>query len=82
MNNPDTLDADALAAIERKYDTSLNTRDNGPTLKRFIYWASIAFALYHLWTAGFGTPVDYVHMGSPFSWIVFIYLCGFSTNKE
>ena len=57
------LDQHQLDEIEKKYDSSINTRANGPALTRFIYWATIAFALYHLWTAGFGTPVDYVHMG-------------------
>jgi TRAP-type uncharacterized transport system fused permease subunit len=68
MTDQATLDAKELEELEKKYDTALNTRDNGPTLARFLYWASIAFAMYHLWTAGFGTPVDYVHMG--------VHLCG------
>ena len=63
MNTTDTLDVAALEELEKKYDSSLNVRDNGPGLTRFIYWASVVFALYHLWTAGFGTPVDYAHMG-------------------
>ena len=63
MTDQEALDAAQLEALEKKYDSSLNTRDNGPVLTRFIYWATIAFAAYHLWTAGFGTPVDYVHMG-------------------
>lgn len=53
------LDTKALEELEKQYDSALNTRDNGPKLTGFIYWASIAFALYHLWTAGFGTPVDH-----------------------
>ncbi len=62
-NNRFALTAEELEAIEKRYDTSLNTRKKGPVLERFIYWATVAFAFYHLWTAGFGTPVDYVHMG-------------------
>ncbi|MCZ0813923.1 MAG: TRAP transporter permease [Pseudomonadota bacterium] len=57
------LDAHQLEELEKKYDSALNTRDNGPTLTPAIYWASILFAAYHVWTAGFGTPVDHVHMG-------------------
>ena len=57
------LDAHQLEELEKKYDSALNTRDNGPTLTRAIYWATILFAAYHVWTAGFGTPVDHVHMG-------------------
>jgi len=57
------LDAHQLEELEKKYDSALNTRDNGPALTRAIYWATILFAAYHVWTAGFGTPVDHVHMG-------------------
>jgi TRAP transporter 4TM/12TM fusion protein len=59
----DQLDASALEELEKKYDSALNTRNNGPRLTSAFYWATVAFALYHIWTAGFGTPVDYVHMG-------------------
>ncbi len=82
MNNQDALDVEALAAIERKYDTSLNTRDNGPTLARFIYWSSVAFAFYHLWTAGFGTPVDYVHMGVHLAGLFLFIFVGFPLIKN
>lgn len=57
------LDNKALEELEKQYDSALQTRDNGPALTGALYWATIAFALYHLWTAGFGTPVDHVHMG-------------------
>ncbi|UWQ91875.1 TRAP transporter permease [Aliisedimentitalea scapharcae] len=57
------LDNKELEELEKQYDSALQTRDNGPTLTKLVYWATIAFALYHLWTAGFGTPVDHVHMG-------------------
>ncbi len=63
MSNQDVLDTEALDELEKKFDSSLNVRDNGPGLTGFLYWGSVAFALYHLWTAGFGTPVDYAHMG-------------------
>ena len=63
MNLTPELTQEQIDEIEKKYDTSLNTRDYGPTLRPVIYWATVAFALYHIWTAGFGTPVDYVHMG-------------------
>jgi len=81
MTDQDILDAKALEAIEKKYDTSLNTRDNGPSLGRFLYWASIVFALYHLWTAGFGTPVDYVHMGVHLSGLFLFIFAGFPLLK-
>ena len=62
------LDVRQLEALERKYDDALATRDNGPRVSRVLFWFSIAFAAYHIWTAGFGTPVDHQHMG--------IHLCG------
>ncbi len=58
-----TFDIKAAEELEKQYDSALNTRDNGPGLSRALYWGTVLFALYHLWTAGFGTPVDYVHMG-------------------
>ncbi len=72
-----TLTADELAAIEKKYDSALNTRDNGPLLSRALYAVSIAFALYHLYTAGFGTPVDYLHMGIHLSGLFILIFAGF-----
>ncbi|NKB76325.1 MAG: TRAP transporter fused permease subunit [Gammaproteobacteria bacterium] len=81
MTDQAALDAKALEDLEKKYDTSLNTRDNGPTLSRFLYWASISFAFYHLWTAGFGTPVDYVHMGVHLSGLFLFIFIGFPLIK-
>ena len=57
------LDVSAAEELEKKYDTSLVTRDNGPGLARILYFVAIAFAFYHIYTAGFGTPVDHEHMG-------------------
>lgn len=75
--NPTAYDAQAAAELEKKYDTALVTRDNGPTTTRILYWATIAFAGYHVWTAGFGTPVDYVHMGIHLSGLFIFILAGF-----
>lgn len=76
------LDQKALDEIEKKYDTSLNIRERSPGLKRFFYWCAVAFALYHLWTAGFGTPVDYVHMGIHLSGLFFFIFIGFPMIKS
>ena len=73
----DTLTAGQLAAIEKKYDTALATRDNGPLLSRALYAVSIAFALYHVYTAGFGTPVDYLHMGIHLAGLFILIFAGF-----
>lgn len=81
MTEQKTLGAKALEEIEKKYDTSLNTRANGPVLSQVLYWASIVFAFYHLWTAGFGTPVDYVHMGVHLAGLFFFIFVGFPLLK-
>ena len=81
MAQNDTLTAEELEALEKKYDTSLNSRDNGPAMSRFIYLAAIAFAIYHFWTAGFGTPVDYVHMGIHLSGLFLFIYAGFPLVK-
>lgn len=75
------LDNVALEELEKKYDSALNTRDNGPALTRLIYWATIVFALYHLWTAGFGTPVDHVHMGIHLAGLFLFIFVGFPLVK-
>ncbi|MCJ8337863.1 MAG: TRAP transporter fused permease subunit [Pseudomonadales bacterium] len=62
-NNTGTLDTEALNELEKQFDSSLITRDNGAFLSRGLYYFASAFAFYHLWTAGFGTPVEHVHMG-------------------
>ncbi|MCP4431386.1 MAG: TRAP transporter large permease subunit, partial [Gammaproteobacteria bacterium] len=77
MNTPDAIEVAALDELEKKYDSGLNVRDNGPALTTFIYWASVGFALYHLWTAGFGTPVDYAHMGIHLSGLFLFIFVGF-----
>jgi len=75
------IDNRALDELEKKYDSALNTRDNGPSFRRFVYLATLLFALYHFWTAGFGTPVDYVHMGIHLSGLFFFIFVGFPLLK-
>jgi TRAP transporter 4TM/12TM fusion protein len=72
-----TLDVEAAEALEKQYDSSLVTRDNGAQLKRALYFFAIAFAFYHIWTAGFGTPVDHVHMGIHLSGLFILIFAGF-----
>lgn len=76
------LDNKALEELEKQYDSALNTRNNGPTLSRVLYWAMIGFALYHLWTAGFGTPVDHVHMGIHLAGLFLFIFTGFPLIKS
>ncbi|MBE9557155.1 MAG: TRAP transporter fused permease subunit [Proteobacteria bacterium] len=62
-NQPGKLDIDAAVELEKEFDTSLATRAHGRRLTRALYYGSIVFALYHFYTAGFGTPVEHEHMG-------------------
>jgi len=82
MSVDTTLDQQQLEELEKKYDSALNTRDNGPLLTKLIYWGTIAFALYHLWTAGFGTPVDHVHMGIHLTGLFLFIFVGFPLVKS
>ncbi|MFK7751651.1 MAG: TRAP transporter permease [Sedimentitalea sp.] len=75
------LTQEELDRIEKKYDTSLNTRNYGPTLARPVYWGTVGFAMYHIWTAGFGTPVDYVHMGVHLAGLYLFIFIGFPLIK-
>ena len=68
--------------LERKYDSGLNTRALGPFLLKFSFFFSIAFAAYHYWTAGFGTPIDYWHMGIHMSGVILLVFIGFPAFKD
>ena len=70
------LDIEAAEALEKQYDTSLITRDNGAGLARALYYVAIAFAFYHMYTAGFGTPVDHTHMGIHLSGLFILIFAG------
>lgn len=76
------LDNKALEELEKQYDSALNTRDNGPALTKVLYWATIGYAMYHLWTAGFGTPVDHVHMGIHLAGLFLFIFTGFPLIKS
>ena len=71
------LDVQAAEELEKKYDTALATRDNGPTLSRVLYVIAIAFAIYHIWTAGFGTPPEHEHMGVHLTGLFILIFAGF-----
>ena len=71
------LDVTAADKLEKKYDTSLATRDNGPIVSRVLYYGAIAFAIYHIWTAGFGTPVEHEHMGIHLTGLFILIFAGF-----
>ncbi|WP_086466936.1 TRAP transporter permease [Oceanibaculum nanhaiense] len=63
--------------LEKKYDSGLQTRNTGPYLKFFALWFSFCFAIYHYYTAGFGTPVDFWHMGFHLSGVIFLIFVGY-----
>ena len=57
------LTQEELDELEKKFDASLVTRENSSAMTKFLYYFAIAFAFYHIYTAGFGTPVEHQHMG-------------------
>ncbi len=67
--------------LERKYDSGLNTRALRPQLLAFSFYFSIAFAGYHYYTAGFGTPIDHWHMGIHMSGVILLVFIGFPALK-
>ncbi|MGI9383952.1 MAG: TRAP transporter permease [Methyloligellaceae bacterium] len=71
------LDVGAAEELEKKYDTALATRDNGPVFSRVLYGVAILFAIYHIWTAGFGTPPEHEHMGVHLTGLFILIFAGF-----
>jgi len=59
----DALTDVQLAEIEAKYDEVSAGRVLTPAVQRAVNIIAIVFALYHFWTAGFGTPRLEVHQG-------------------
>ena len=58
------IDQKTLEEIEKKYDTSLNTRENGPKITQGGLLGHSRFRnLSSLDGRFWDTPVDYVHMG-------------------
>ncbi len=74
------LDAD-IEELEKKYDTALQMRDLAPGLARILFAFSILFAGYHYYTAGFGTPADYWHMGIHLAGLSILIFTGFPLVK-
>jgi len=82
VENTQQLDVDAAAELERRFDSGLDLRQRGPRLTLLIYYATIAFALFHYLTAGFGVRVDYWHMGIHLSGLFLFVLTGFPLWKS
>ena len=70
-------DVERVAEVERKYESGLRVRTVGPWLARFVFGFSLAFALYHYITAGFGVPVDHWHMGIHLSGVLLLVFISF-----
>ncbi|MEM6678504.1 MAG: TRAP transporter permease [Pseudomonadota bacterium] len=76
------FDVEKAEALERRYDTTLQTRTIAPWLSQFVYVFAIVFAAYHYYTAGFGTPVDYWHMGLHMSGLCILIFIGFPAFRS
>ena len=71
------LDVNKAEELEKKYDTSLQTRAISPLLLKFTFVFSIIFAAYHYITAGTGVPIDYWHMGTHMAGVMLLVFIGF-----
>ncbi|MEO0992869.1 MAG: TRAP transporter permease [Pseudomonadota bacterium] len=74
-------DVKAAEALERQYDTALQTRYIAPWLAGFVYVFSVIYAGYHYITAGLGVPVDYWHMGWHMSGVIILVYIGYPFLK-
>ena len=68
--------------LEQKYESALQFRDTGPFISRLLYFISLIFAGYHIWSAGFGTPVDYIHMGLHLAGLFLFIFIGFPMYQK
>jgi TRAP transporter 4TM/12TM fusion protein len=75
------FDVKAAEKLERKYDSSLQTRSLAPWLVQFVFVFSIFFAGYHYITAGTGVPIDYWHMGFHMSGVVLLVFITYPAFK-
>jgi len=71
------LTQEELDELEKKFDASLVTRENSSAITKFFYYFYIAFAFYHIYTAGFGTPVEHQHMGVHLSGLYIMIFAAF-----
>ena len=63
QNPSDGLTEAHLAEIEQKYDEVSTSREVGPITGKVLRAVALVFAIYHYFTAGFGLPTDYWHLG-------------------
>ncbi|WP_134724906.1 TRAP transporter permease [Paracoccus luteus] len=77
-DQPDVLDADALQALEEKYDPEMRFRDLVRPVA--VMAGAILFLLscYHYYTSGFGIPQATVHRGVHMAATVFLVFLSFS----
>ena len=75
------LDIKAAEELEKKYDSALAIRQHGPLLTRILYVFTIIFALYHFYTAGFGTPAEHEHMGYHLTGLFILIFASFPLFK-
>lgn len=82
VENNQRLDVDAATELERRYDSGLDLRQRSPRLTQIIFYATVAFALFHYLSAGLGVRVDYWHMGIHLSGLFLFVFTGFPFLKN
>ena len=71
-----------LAEIEQKYDEVSTSREVGPITGKVLRAVALVFAIYHYFTAGFGLPTDYWHLGFHLTGLFILTLRIFSTFQK
>ena len=79
MSDPESvgkLDVESADRLEKSTIRRCDPRQ-WPRLRPGTLLRAIAFAIYHIWTAGFGTPVEHVHMGIHLTGLFILIFAGF-----
>jgi TRAP transporter 4TM/12TM fusion protein len=77
-----TLDLDAAAELEKKYDTEVSFRDlHGPTAI-FVSATLVALSAFHYYTAGFGILTEHWHKSIHLAGVLGLIFIMFPTKHE
>ncbi|WP_112873058.1 TRAP transporter permease [Paracoccus endophyticus] len=77
-DQPNLLDADALQALEEKYDPEMRFRDLLGPVAALAGGILFLLSCYHFYTAGFGIPQATVHRGLHMAATLFLVFLSFS----
>ena len=76
-----TLSAQELAAIERKYDPELSFRPTGKFITAIVSFILVAMSAYHFYASGFGLIRELLHRGIHISFVLGLVFLLFSWRR-